>query len=195
MRTIVCDACHGDGRVPKQPCHECRGRGRRTGRRKLEVEVPAGISDGQRIRLAGRAHAGELGASAGDVYVLVRVREDERFLREGAHLITALDVAAPLAALGGTLEVAALEGTVSVELPAGTQPGDALTLRGEGMPSLGGGRRGDLRVVVNVVIPRGLSDEQRELLERLNGTLTPENLRSEESMFAKLRRALGSQAA
>ena len=195
VRTIVCDACHGDGRVPKQPCHECRGRGRRTGRRKLEVEVPAGISDGQRIRLAGRAHAGELGASAGDVYVLVRVREDERFLREGAHLITALDVAAPLAALGGTLEVAALEGTVSVELPAGTQPGDALTLRGEGMPSLGGGRRGDLRVVVNVVIPRGLSDEQRELLERLNGTLTPENLRSEESMFAKLRRALGSQAA
>jgi molecular chaperone DnaJ len=195
VRTIACDVCHGDGRVPQEPCRECRGRGRRASKRRLEVEVPAGISDGQRIRLSGRGHAGEMGASAGDLYVLVSVREDERFVREGDHLITALDVAAPLAALGGTLEVSALEGTVSVELPPGTQPGDALTLRGQGMPALARSRHGDLRVVVNVVIPRRLSDEQRELLERLNGTLTPENLRSDESMFAKLRRALGSQAA
>jgi molecular chaperone DnaJ len=195
VRTMQCDVCHGDGRVPKDPCRECRGRGRRVSHRKLEVEVPAGIADGQRIRLTGRGGAGELGAPAGDLYMLVTVREDERFVREGDHLITALDVPAPLAALGGTLEVPVLEGTASVELPAGTQPGDALTVRGEGMPSLGRGRPGDLRVVVNVVIPRRLTDEQRELLERLNDTLTPENLRSEESMFAKLRRALGSQAA
>jgi len=195
VRTMACDVCHGDGRVPTQPCRDCRGRGRVSGRRKLDVEVPAGISDGQRIRLTGRGHAGEMGASAGDLYVLVRVREDERFVREGDHLITAVDVPAPVAALGGTLEVAALEGSVSIELPAGTQPGDALTLRGHGMPSLGRGRRGDLRVVVNVVIPRRLTEEQRELLEQLKATLTPENLRSAESMFAKLRRALGSQAA
>jgi molecular chaperone DnaJ len=195
VRTMACDVCHGDGRVPTQPCRDCRGRGRVSGRRKLDVEVPAGISDGQRIRLTGRGHAGEMGASAGDLYVLVRVREDERFVREGDHLITAVDVAAPVAALGGTLEVAALEGSVSIELPAGTQPGDALTLRGHGMPSLGRGRRGDLRVVVNVVIPRRLTEEQRALLEQLKATLTPENLRSDESMFAKLRRALGSQAA
>jgi molecular chaperone DnaJ len=195
VRTMACDVCHGDGRVPTEPCHDCRGRGRVTGRRKLEVEVPAGISDGQRIRVSGRGHAGEMGAPAGDLYVLVRVREDERFVREGDHLITAVDVPAPVAALGGTLEVAALEGSVSIELPAGTQPGDALTLRGHGMPSLGRGRRGDLRVVVNVVIPRRLTEEQRDLLEQLKATLTPENLRSEESMFAKLRRALGSQAA
>jgi molecular chaperone DnaJ len=195
MRTMVCDVCHGDGRVPKQPCRECRGRGRLTARREVEVEVPAGISDGQRIRVGGRGHAGEAGAQAGDLYVIVRVREDERFLREGDDLITPLDVAAPLAALGTTLEISTLEGSAPVELPAGTQPGDVLTLRGQGMPALGRGRRGDLRVVVNVVIPRRLSAEQRELLERLNATLTPENLRSEESMFAKLRRAFGSQAA
>jgi molecular chaperone DnaJ len=195
MRTMVCDVCHGDGRVPKQPCRECRGRGRLTARREVEVEVPAGISDGQRIRLGGRGHAGETGAQAGDLYVIVRVREDERFVREGDDLITPLDVAAPLAALGTTLEISTLEGSAPVELPAGTQPGDVLTLRGQGMPTLGRGRRGDLRVVVNVVIPRRLNAEQRELLERLNGTLTPENLRLEESMFAKLRRALGSQAA
>jgi molecular chaperone DnaJ len=195
VRTVVCDVCEGDGRVPEQPCRKCRGRGRRATRRTIDVEVPAGIANGQRLRLGGRGHAGELGAQAGDLYVLVRVQEDKRFVREGDDLITALDVPAPVAALGGTLDVPTLEDSAEVELAPGTQPGEVLTIRGEGMPSLGRSRRGNLRVVVNVVIPRRLSDRQRELLEQLNGTLTEENLRSEESMFAKLRRALGSQAA
>jgi len=195
VRTMTCDACHGDGRVPSQPCAFCRGRGRVTATRRLTVDVPAGIADGQRIRVGGRGHEGEAGAPAGDLYVLVGVREDPRFLREGDDLITALDVPAPRAALGGTLEIPTLEGTSTIELPAGTQPGEVLTTRGEGMPSLRRGRRGDLRVVVNVVVPRRLTNEQRELTERLNDSLSEENLRSHESMFAKLRRALGSQAA
>jgi molecular chaperone DnaJ len=195
VRTVVCDVCHGDGRTAKQPCHECRGRGRLASKREVEVEIPAGISEGQRIRLSGHGHAGEAGAPAGDLYVLVSVREDRRFVREGDDLITALDVAAPLAALGATLEVPTLEGSSAIDLPSGTQPGEVLTVRGEGMPSLRHGRRGDLRVVVNVVVPRRLSAEQRDLLEQLNDSLTEENLRSQESMFAKLRRALGSQAA
>jgi molecular chaperone DnaJ len=195
VRTMPCDTCNGDGRVPTQPCAECRGRGRVGARRVLEVDVPAGIADGQRIRLAGKGHAGEAGASPGDLYVLVAVREDPRFLREGDDLITALDVAAPLAALGATLEVPTLEGASPIELPPGTQPGEVLTMRGGGMPSLRRGRRGDLRVVVNVVVPRRLNAEQRELAQRLNDSLGDENLRSQESMFAKLRRALGSQAA
>jgi molecular chaperone DnaJ len=195
MRTVTCDVCAGDGRVARNPCRECRGRGRVAGRRRLDVEVPAGIADGQRIRLSGRGHAGEAGAPAGDLYVLVRVREDERFVREQDDLITALDVPAPLAALGTTQQVPTLEGAASVELPPGTQPGDVITLRGQGMPSLRRGRRGDLRVVVNVVVPRRLTAEQRQLLQRLHETLTEENLRSEESVFAKLRRVFGSQAA
>jgi molecular chaperone DnaJ len=195
VRTMTCDVCHGDGRVPKEPCRECHGGGRVETERRLEVDVPAGISDGQRIRLTGRGHAGDPGAPQGDLYVMVSVRDDGRFVREGDHLITALDVPAPLAALGGTLEVGTLEGVAEVELPAGTQPGEVITLRGEGMPSLSRDRRGNLRVVVNVVVPRRLSREQRELLERLNETMTVENLKTEESMFAKLRRALGSQAA
>ena len=195
VRTMVCDVCHGDGRVPKQPCQECSGRGRVAGKREIDVDVPAGIADGQRIRLSGQAHAGDAGGPAGDLYVVVGVREDERFVREGDDLITALDVPAPLAALGSTLEIPTLEGSSAIDLPAGTQPGEVLTLRGEGMPSLGRGRRGDLRAVVNVIIPRRLSAEQRDLLEQLSETLTEENLRSQESMFAKLRRALGSQAA
>jgi molecular chaperone DnaJ len=195
VRTMVCDECHGAGRVPKQPCRRCRGRGRQAQTRTLEVEVPAGIADGQRIRLGGRGHAGEAGAPAGDLYVVVRVRDDVRFVREGDDLITALDVAAPLAALGATLEVPTLDGQASIELPAGTQPGEVLTLRGQGMPALRRGRRGDLRVVVNVLVPRRLTAEQRELLERLNDSLSEDNLRTQESVFAKLRRALGSQAA
>ncbi len=195
MRTMVCDACEGDGRIPTEPCRECRGRGRRARRRELDVDVPAGIADGQRIRLSGQGHAGEAGAAAGDLYVFVGVREDPRFLREGDDLITALDVAAPLAALGATLEVPTLEGTSTVEMPPGTQPGDVLTIKGEGMPSLRRSRKGDLRAIVNVIVPRRLNAEQRELAERLNDSLGEENLRSHESVFAKLRRALGSQAA
>jgi molecular chaperone DnaJ len=195
VRTMPCDVCHGDGRVATKPCRECRGRGRLTARRELEVDLPAGISDGQRIRLAARGHSGEMGAPAGDLYVIVSVAPDDRFVREGDDLITSLDVAAPLAALGATIEVSTLEGGVPVDLAPGTQPGEVLTVHGEGMPAVGRGRRGNLRVVVNVVVPRNLDDEQRELMERLNETLTAENLRSEESMFAKLRRALGSRAA
>src|ERR1700722_4889138 len=194
MRTSLCHVCHGDGRVPTKPCGTCHGRGQLAVKRSEQITVPAGIDDGQRIRVSGRGHAGERGAPAGDLYVLVRVRADERFVREGDDLITALVVAAPLAALGATLEVPILDGAVPIELAAGTQPGEILTVRGQGMPSLRGGRRGNLRVVVNVLIPRRLSETQRELLGQLNETLTEENLRSEESMLGKLRRVLRPQA-
>jgi molecular chaperone DnaJ len=195
VRTSICDTCGGDGRTAREPCGECRGRGRIAARRTIEVRVPAGISDGQRIRLSGQGHAGEAGAPAGDLYVLVKVRPDERFVREGDDLITLLDVPAPLAALGTTLEVPTLEGEVPVEVPAGTQPGEVIVLRGQGMPTLRRARQGDLRVLVNVIVPRRLGAEQRELLERLSETITEENLRSEESVLAKLRRVLRSQAA
>jgi molecular chaperone DnaJ len=190
VRTVVCDTCHGDGRLPSEPCRECRGRGRRAARQTLGVEIPAGIADGQRIRLAGRGHAGEAGAPAGDLYVLVRVRPDERFLREGDDLITALSLPAPLAALGGAMQVQTLEGPLDVDVPVGSQPGEIITVKGHGMPQLRRGRRGDLRVVLDVVVPRRLTGEQRELIERLNATLTEENLRSDESVLSKVRRAL-----
>ena len=195
VRTVECDVCGGDGRVARQPCSECRGRGRRVVGRQLRVDVPAGIADGQRIRLSGRGHAGEPGAPAGDLYVLVRVREDERFVRDGDDLVTVLDVPAPVAALGATLEVPTLAGPHQLEVPAGTQPGEVLVVRGAGMPALRRGAHGHLRVVVNVVIPRRLSREQRQALQQLADSLTDENLRLDESMFARLRRALRTQAA
>jgi molecular chaperone DnaJ len=194
VRQVACDVCGGDGRVPQQPCEVCDGRGRVVGSRALKVDVPAGISDGQRIRLAGHGHAGEHGGPPGDLYVLVSVREHPTLLRDGDDLVAVLDVPAPRAALGTTLEVDHPDGRVEVELAAGTQPGEVITLRGKGMPLLrrsGRAAHGDLRVVANVVVPRRLSGEQRELLERLADSIDSEQLRTDESVMGKLRRLLG----
>jgi molecular chaperone DnaJ len=191
VREQACEVCGGEGRVPTEPCRECAGRGRRAVRRTLQVDVPAGIADEQRIRLAGRGHAGERGGPPGDLYVLVRVTEDERFLRDGNDLVTVVDVPAPAAALGATVTVPTLDGDERVEVAAGTQPGAVVTLRGRGMPTIGRSRRGDQRVVLNIVIPRNLSGRQRALLEELRGSLTDENLRepAAESLVGKLKRA------
>jgi molecular chaperone DnaJ len=190
MRTGVCDRCGGDGRIPEQPCTTCRGAGRRLEERTLRVDVPAGIRDGQRIRLGGRGHAGERGGPPGDLYVMVRVREDERFVRDGEDLHTMIDIDAAHAALGTTVQVPTLEGEVPIDVPAGTQPGAVLQLRGRGLPPLQRGRTGDLHVHVNVVIPRRLTREQRDLFERLADTFEDGELRQEEGMLARLKRAL-----
>ena len=190
VRNVVCDVCGGDGRWPRDPCETCRGDGMVVDKRRVEVEVPAGIADGQRIRVTGRGHAGERGGPNGDLYVVVRVREDERFLRDGSDLVTVVDVAAPLAALGTTVEVPTLDGPIPVEIKAGTQPGEEIRLGGRGMPPLQRGRTGDLRVVVNVTIPRRLTREQRDMLETFAATLTDDNQRGDEGMIAKLKRVL-----
>jgi molecular chaperone DnaJ len=193
VRTQVCDVCGGDGKVPQEPCGECGGRGRTATTRTLDVDIPAGIADDQRIRLTGRGHAGDRGGPPGDLYVLVRVTEDERFIREGQDLITPVDVAAPFAALGTAVTVPTLDGEEEVDVPAGTQPGTVITLRGRGMPSIRRGRSGDQHVVVNVVIPRNLSEEQRRMLEEFGTTLGERNLAADardESIFARVRRAL-----
>jgi molecular chaperone DnaJ len=192
MRTVECDVCHGGGKIPEQPCTRCEGRGVTLEEETLKVDIPAGIADGQRIRLTGRGHAGDAGAPNGDLYVLVNVREDGRFVRDGADLVTVLDVPAPWAALGRTFEVETVDGTHELQIPPGTQPGDVLTVRGEGVPTLRRSRRGDLRVVVNVVIPRKLDREQRELLEQLAESLDGDSLGDGgESMLGKLKRLLG----
>jgi molecular chaperone DnaJ len=191
VREQVCDACAGQGRVPSVPCTACGGRGRQAARKTLEVDVPAGIADEQRIRLGGRGHAGERAGPPGDLYVLVRVAEDERFVRDGADLVSVVDVPAPAAALGTTVSVPTLEGDHDVKVPAGTQPGTVVTLRGRGMPSIGRRGRGDQQVVLNVVIPRNLDARQRELLTELYESLGEANLRepADESIVGKLRRA------
>jgi molecular chaperone DnaJ len=192
MRQMPCDVCGGEGKVAEQPCEHCDGRGREVRRRTLRVDVPAGIADGQRIRLSGRGHAGERGGPPGDLYVLVRIEPDQRFLRDGDDLVTMLEIAAPQAMVGTTLRVPTLNGDTGVDIPAGTQPGEIFVVRGEGMPRLRRpGRRGDLRVVANVVVPRRLSRDQRKLAEKLADSMTDENVRTDESLVGKLKRLLG----
>ena len=190
VRTAVCDNCDGEGRVPETPCHQCNGAGMVAETRRVAVDIPPGIADGQRIRLTRRGHTGQRGGPPGDLYVVVRVADDERFLRDGEDLVTVIDVAAPMAALGTTVQVPTLDGDVALDIPAGTQPGETILMRGRGLPPLSRGRTGDLRVVVNVAIPRRLTREQRSMLEDFAATVTDDNLRSDEGMLAKLKRVL-----
>jgi molecular chaperone DnaJ len=189
VRTQTCPTCGGTGRRIETPCTICGGAGRVLEERKLEVDIPAGIHDGQQIRLSGEGHAGALGARAGDVYVRVRVRPDPRFVREGDDLFSTVDLTMTEAALGARLRVPTLEGETELAFEAGTQPGAVVVLRGRGMPALGGFGRGDHRVLVNVLVPRQLSDEQRRLLEEFDAHVDERTYKADEGFFEKLKSA------
>jgi len=189
VRTQACPQCRGAGRIVEHPCKACDGAGRVAERRTIDVKVPAGIHDGQRIRVSGEGHAGELGGRAGDVYVGVHVLPDPRFVREGNDVYSQVDLTVVQAALGIGINVETLDGPVDVTLEPGVQPGDVRVLRGRGMPVLQGFGRGDHRVLVNVTVPRRLSDEQRRLLEEFDAASDEHTYRHDESFFEKLKSA------
>ena len=189
IRSQTCPRCGGTGRVIVHPCADCGGAGRVVEERTLEVEVPPGIHDGQQIRLTGEGHAGALGGRAGDLYVQVRIRPDPRFAREGNDIVSTVDLTITQAALGATLEVPTLDGEVELRFEPGTQPGEVHVLRGRGMPVLQGFGRGDQRVLVNVRVPRRLTDEQQALLEELQRKLGEEHYGDDEGFFEKLKSA------
>ena len=193
VRGVVCDACGGAGKVPETPCGECAGSGRARGTKTQAVEIPPGIESGQRLRVTGAAHAGDPGAPAGDLYVEVTVAEDERFERDGTDLISVVSIPATAAMLGTEVTVPTLDGEREIEVAPGTQPGHEEVLRGAGLPRLGARRRGNQRVILNVVIPTNLGEEQRETVERLDDSLAPENLEPQhgEGLFGRVRRAFG----
>ena len=190
VRTQTCGTCAGAGSVVQQPCSECDGVGRKLGTKTLEVEIPPGIHDGQQIRLRGEGHAGAGAGPAGDAYVEVRVQPDERFERDGNHINTQVDLTIVQAALGARIVVPTLDGQVELEFEPGTQPGDVRVLRGKGMPVLQRFGRGDQRVLVNVNVPRRLTDEQRRLLEQFDEQSDEDTYRRDEGFFEKLRNAL-----
>ena len=167
-----CPTCRGDGRVPETPCEECEGEGRIVRMRTWDVEIPSGIESGQRIRITGAGHAGEAGATSGDLYVQVAVAEDERFERHGQDLVTVVEIPVTRAMLGGTAAVPTLDGDREVDVPAGAQPGEHVLIRGLGLPSLRGAARGDQHVILDVRIPAKLTKEQRELARQLDETLS-----------------------
>ena len=190
VRTGACPGCSGSGRVIETPCERCEGQGRTIGPKTLEVEIPAGIHDGQQIRLRGEGHAGANGGPAGDVYVEVLVSRDERFERDGNDILAQVDLTIVQAALGDTVSVPTLDGDVELEFEPGTQPGEVRVLRGKGMPVLQRYGRGDQRVLVNVSVPRRVNDEQRRLLEQFEQGSDEHTYRRDEGFFEKLRSAL-----
>jgi len=193
VRAAPCDACGGAGKIPETPCGTCGGSGRTRQSRTSAIEVPAGIEDGQRMRITGSGHTGEAGAPAGDLYVEVRVAEDERFEREGSDLISTVSIPATEAMLGTTVTVPTLDGDEEVEVEPGTQPNTEKVLRGLGLPRLNSRRRGNQRVILDVFVPTNLSDEQREIAERLDETIEEGNLepRHGDGLFGRVRRAFG----
>ncbi len=189
VRSQPCPRCEGTGRVVADPCQSCAGEGRVVESRTLEVEIPPGIHDGQRIRLSGEGHSGSFGGRAGDLYVLVRVKPDPRFVREGNDIFSTVDLTITQAALGASVAVPTLEGDAELSFEPGTQPGAVRVLRGRGMPVLQGFGRGDHRVLVSVAVPRRLTDEQRRLLEQFDQSSDSDTYRVDEGFFEKLKSA------
>ncbi len=160
-----CPRCGGDGRVAADPCPACRGRGTLDTRRRLEIHIPPGVETGTRLRVAGEGEAGLHGGPAGDLYVVITVREHPVFRREGRHVVCEVPVSFAQAALGAEIRVPTLDGPVRLRIPPGTQSGTVFTLKGRGVPAGGGRKAGDQRVVVRVVVPERLTPRQREMLE------------------------------
>ena len=180
MTTQPCAACHGFGTNIPEPCTECAGEGRVRSRRTLGVDVPAGVEHGVRIKLTGKGEVGPAGGPAGDVYLEVRERRHETFVRRGDDLHATLQVPMTAAALGTVLTLDTLDGEREVDIRPGTQPEQVVTLKGLGVGHLHVGGRGDLHVHVDVAVPTGLDDEQAALLRQLAA------LRGEERPEARL---------
>lgn len=164
----TCPDCHGRGAMQSDPCHACGGEGRARARRTVNVRIPAGFDEGMSLRYAGEGEPGERGGPAGDLYVAVHVRPHPTLRREGTELVTELVLSMVQAALGAELTVEGVDGEETVKVPAGTQPGDVITLKRKGVPELRGNGRGSLHVVCKVEIPRTLTARQREILAELD---------------------------
>lgn len=184
----TCPRCGGAGRTAEAACGRCGGRGRVMRRRTIELEVPAGVDDGMRLRLRGEGEPGRHGGPPGDLYVRVRIRPHPRFRREGDDIIDEVAVGISQAALGARLRVPTLDGEEELIIPPGTQPGQVIRLKGKGMPRLRQGGRGDHLVRVRVEVPKRLSERERELLLEL-ARLRGEPVVEERSFFKRMKDA------
>ena len=185
----TCPVCQGRGQMMDQPCTDCGGQGRRQQNRKLSVDVPKGIEDGTRIRLANEGEAGLRGGPPGDLYIFVSIKPHQLFQRDGADLYARVPISMTTAALGGEFEVPTLDNArAKVKVPAGTQPGQRVRLKGKGMPVLRSKDVGDLYVQLDIETPQNLSKRQRELLEEFARLETGETSPTSDGFFDKLKK-------
>ncbi len=187
----TCSGCQGRGTVITNPCKSCHGEGRQVGERTIEVKVPSGIEDGTRIRYGSQGEAGVHGGPAGDLYIVLHVKEHAMFEREGRDLHCAVPVSFAQAALGAELNIPTLEGAEKLKIPEGTQSGTVFKLRNRGVPVLNGRGKGDLYVEVKVHTPAKLSKRQRELLEEFAATDGVENRPERSTILGKVKDIFG----
>jgi molecular chaperone DnaJ len=194
MQTAVqCPTCQGAGRVIKSPCNVCKGDGRVFGEETLDVDIPAGVTDGIQLSMSGRGNSGAKGGPAGDLIISIEETPHEEFTREGQNLIHELFISLPDAALGSSVEVPTLDGRARIKIPAGTQSGKILRLREKGLPSVQSYGKGDLLVHVSVWTPKKLTDEERKMLEKMQGmaNFQPTPDREDKSFFDRIRDVFG----
>jgi molecular chaperone DnaJ len=189
----TCGQCRGSGRIVAKPCPACGGEGHRRVEKTLQIKIPAGVDGDSQLRISGEGEAGALGGPAGDLYVVLRVAEHAFVKRDGTHLVCEMPIGVAQAALGATIEVPTLDGgRAKLNVPDGTQSGTVLKLKGQGVPALGGRGRGDLHVLVRVVVPRHLTSEQRKLFEQLAKTLPVPDLKDKDkSLLDRMKDFLG----
>ena len=163
----TCSRCGGNGTVISNPCSKCRGRGRIKVKRRIKVDVPAGVDDGQQLRLDGEGNAGLYGGSPGDLYILFSVKPHNLFQRDGSDILYELSINFAQAALGDEIRVPSLDGRIDLKIPPGTRGGEIFRLKGKGIPHIDGKGRGNLLVKVDIVTPKRLDKNQRRLFEEL----------------------------
>lgn len=188
----TCSDCGGAGEVARHPCRKCRGEGRQRREHLLEIKIPAGIKDGDQLRIAGEGEAGTHGGPAGDLYVVIRLRPHPFFTRHGDDLLCELPLTFPQAALGAEVEVPVLGGRATLKVPPGTQPGAILRLKGKGMPSLRGRHHGDACYQVVLEVPTRLTARERQLLEEYQRTSSGESGPRLASFLETMRKFFGS---
>ncbi|MCJ7622213.1 MAG: molecular chaperone DnaJ [Anaerolineaceae bacterium] len=192
VQVTTCPTCQGKGEVISTPCRICRGQGQERKTVKKTVSVPAGIDSGNQIRIAGEGQPGVNGGPHGNLYIEISVKKHKYFHRQKNDIFLDLNINVAQAALGADVDVPSLEGTTTLKIPSGTQPGKTFRLRGKGIPHLRGSGRGDQMVVINIQIPTHLSKEQRQLFDELAETLGSEVLPQERSFFDRLKEVLGA---
>ena len=186
--TTTCPKCGGRGKIIHSPCKDCNGTGQQRKRKTIQVNIPAGIDNGQTISLRGQGNAGRNGGPAGDLLITVTVRPHQLFRREGNDVLCEAPITFTQAVLGGEMEIPTIDGKVKYDIPEGTQTGTTFRLRGKGIPNLNGRGRGDQYVTVYIETPRNLNREQKEALKKFSQSLGEHNYEARKNFFSKFKK-------